>query len=81
MAALALPDAEAENLCAEIQKAGWTKITLEQALAAAPSLEKLLREADAAGLVRGFLAVALRGRACMEPPPEVLAEAGRYLRR
>lgn len=74
-----LPEAEAKSLCAEIQKAGWTKITLEQALAAAPSLEKLLREADAAGLLRGYLAVVLQERGCSEPPADVRDEADRYL--
>lgn len=75
------PEVEAKSLCAEVQKVGWEKITLEQALAAAPSLEKLLREAEAAGLLRGFLAVALHGKGCSEPPADLLAEADRYLQR
>jgi Ca-activated chloride channel family protein len=75
-----LSESEAKSLCAEIQKAGWTKITLEQALAAAPSLEKDLREADAAGLLRGYLALLLHGKGCSEPPADVLAEADRYMR-
>jgi Ca-activated chloride channel family protein len=75
-----LSESEAKSLCAEIQKTGWTKITLEQALAAAPSLEKLLWKADAAGLLRGFLAVVLQGKGCTEPPADVLAEADRYMR-
>ncbi len=77
----ALSEAEAKSLCAAIRKAGWTKITLKQALAAAPSLEKLLREAAAAGLLRGFLAVVLQDRGCTAPPKDVLDEADRYLRR
>ncbi|HKI05772.1 MAG TPA: VIT domain-containing protein [Thermoanaerobaculia bacterium] len=76
-----LSEAERETLCAEIQRTGWEKITLEQALAAAPSLAEALREADGAGLLRGYLAVILESRGCTEPPAEVLAEAGRYLRR
>ena len=79
MKVVALPEVEGKNLCAEIQRVGWTKITLEQALAAAPSLETLLREADAAGLLRGYLALLLQGKGCSEPPADVLAEADRYL--
>jgi hypothetical protein len=75
------PDAEAKSLCAEIQRLGWTKITLEQALAAVPSREKDLREAAAAGLLRGYLALLLHGKGCTEPPQDVLDEANRYLRR
>jgi Ca-activated chloride channel family protein len=78
MKVVALPEVEGKNLCAEIQRVGWTKITLEQALAAAPSLEKFLREADAAGLLRGYLAVVLQGKGCSEPPADVLDEAEQY---
>jgi Ca-activated chloride channel homolog len=75
-----LSEAEAKGLCAEIQRTGWAKITLKQALAAAPSLAKNLREADAAGLLRGYLSLVLRGKGCAEPPADVLAEADRYMR-
>jgi hypothetical protein len=78
----ALSEAEAKSLCAEIQRTGWAKITLKQALAAAPSRAKTLQKADRAGLLRGYLAVLLRDRGCSEEPPlDVLAEAERYLRR
>lgn len=80
LSTLAIEPGETKSLCAEIQRIGWTKITLKVALAAAPSLEKLLREADAAGLLRGFLAVVLQGKGCSEPPADVLAEADRYMR-
>ena len=60
---------------------GWTGITLEQALAAAPSLKEALQKAAGAGLLRGFLAVVLRDRGCSEPPAEVVSEGLRYVDR
>lgn len=74
-----LSEDEAKSLCAEIQRAGWTGITLEQALAAAPSLKEDLQKAADAGLLRGFLAVVLQDKGCSEPPAEVLSEALRYI--
>ena len=62
-------------------RAGWTGITLERALAAAPSLKAALRKAADAGLLRGFLALVLQGKGCSEPPADVLAEAQAYLDR
>lgn len=76
-----LSEAEAKALCAEIQRTGWAGITLEQALAAAPSLREDLRKAAGAGLLRGFLAGVLHGRGCSEPPADVLAEAQQYVDR
>ncbi len=80
MAALGLSGIEVKDLCAEIQKAGWTKITLSRPSPPrrpwkSPSRRGRRRR------VRGYLAVVLQDRACTEPPPEVLAEAARYLRR
>jgi Ca-activated chloride channel family protein len=75
----ALSEAEAKGLCAEIARAGWAGITLERALALAPSLKQDLQRAADAGLLRGFLAVALHGKGCSEPPAGVQAEAQRYL--
>jgi Ca-activated chloride channel family protein len=72
-------EAEAKGLCAEIQRAGWAGITLERALAAAPSLKAALQKAADAGLLRGFLALVLQDKGCSEPPAEVQAEALRYL--
>lgn len=77
----ALSADEVKSLCAEIQQHGWDSLTLERSLAAAPSLAKALREAAGAGLLRGFVALMLRGKGCSEPPAEVLAEAGQYIRR
>ncbi|HEV8583108.1 MAG TPA: VIT domain-containing protein [Thermoanaerobaculia bacterium] len=77
----ALATEEAKALCAILRKTGWKKIKLDDALRAAPSLAGPLRQADAAGLLRGFLAVVLHGKGCSEPPKEVLAEAEQYLRR
>jgi Ca-activated chloride channel family protein len=74
-----LTEAEAKGLCAEIQRAGWAGITLERALAAAPSLKAALQKAADAGLLRGFLAVILQDKGCSEPPADVQAEALRYL--
>jgi len=74
-------EAEAKALCAEIQRAGWDGITLERALAAAPSLQKALQKAAGAGLLRGFLAVILQDKGCSEPPAAVLAEAQTYVGR
>ncbi|MFL6234835.1 MAG: VIT domain-containing protein [Thermoanaerobaculia bacterium] len=70
--------AEAKGLCAEIQRAGWKGITLEKAMAAAPSLKEELQKASDAGLLRGFLALVLQVRGCSEPPADVLAEARKY---
>jgi len=76
----ALPsETEAKSLCVEIARAGWEGITLERALAAAPSLKAALQKAADAGLLRGFLAVVLHGKGCSEPPADVRAEAQRYL--
>jgi Ca-activated chloride channel family protein len=75
------PEDEAKGLCAAIQRNGWNELTLERALAAAPSLAEDLRKADAAGLLRGFVALALEGKGCSEPPAEVLAEARQYVDR
>jgi Ca-activated chloride channel family protein len=74
-------EAEAKALCAEIQRAGWVGITLDHALAAAPSLKEALQKAAGAGLLRGFLAVILHGKGCSEPPTDVLAEAQTYVGR
>jgi Ca-activated chloride channel homolog len=73
-----IPDAEAKALCAEIQRAGWMGITLDHALAAAPSLKAALQKAADAGLLRGFLALALYGKGCSQPPEDVIAEAWTY---
>lgn len=73
-----IPDAEAKALCAEIQRAGWTGITLDHALAAAPSVKAALQKAADAGLLRGFLALALHGKGCSQPPEDVIAEAWTY---
>ncbi len=73
-----IPDAEAKALCAEIQRAGWTGITLDRALAAEPSLKEALQKAADAGLLRGFLALALHGKGCSQPPKDVIAEAWTY---
>lgn len=70
--------AELKSLEAEIQRLGWGGITLERALAVAPSLAERLRQADGAGLLRGFLALVFPGKGCSEPPAEVLAEAQAY---
>jgi len=78
---LTIPDVEAKALCAEIQQAGWAGITLDRALAAAPSLKEALQKAAGAGLLRGFLAVILHGKGCSEPPADVLAEAKKYVSR
>ncbi len=67
-----------QGLCVEIQRSGWKGITLERALAAAPEMEKDLRKAADAGLLRGFVALLLHGQRCSEPPAEVLAEAKAY---
>ncbi len=77
----ALSEAEANGLCAEIQRVGWAGITMERAIVLAPVLKQDLEEAAAAGLLRGFLAVALQGKGCSEPPADVLAEAGEYVER
>ena len=71
----------AGDLCAEIQRTGWTALTLEQVLRVAPSLADALRKAHASGLLRGFLALSIHGRGCLAPPADVLAEAGEYVRR
>ena len=70
---------EAESLCAEIQHTDWEGITRERALALAPTLKEGIENAEAAGLLRGFLAVALQDTDCAEPPADVLDEALRYL--
>jgi hypothetical protein len=74
-----LTAAAAESLCAEIQRAGWEGITRERALALAPTLGRGIEKAEAAGLLRGFLAVTLQDTRCAEPPADVLDEALRYL--
>jgi Ca-activated chloride channel family protein len=71
-------ETEAKRLCAEIQQSGWKGVTLERALAAAPSLKEDLQKAADSGLLRGYLAVMLHGKGCSEPPAEVLAEAQTY---
>jgi hypothetical protein len=71
----------AESLCAEIQRTGWEGITRERALALAPTLKAGIEKAACAGLLRGFLAVALQDTRCAEPPAGVLDEALRYLGR
>jgi Ca-activated chloride channel family protein len=76
-----LPDAEAKALCEEIGRTGWERLTLERALLTAPSQADALRKADAAGLLRGFVAVMLPGKGCTEPPQDVLEEAKEYSRR
>jgi hypothetical protein len=76
-----LAETEAENLCAEIGRTGWDWITRERALDIAPGLAPGIEEAEDAGLLRGFLAVALQDTGCAEPPADVLAEALRYLDR
>jgi Ca-activated chloride channel family protein len=78
---LTFADGEAKALCAEIQRAGWNGITLEKATAAAPSLKEELRKAFDAGLLHGFLALALHDTGCSQPPADVLVEARRYLAR
>jgi len=72
-------EAEAKGLCAEIQRADWAGITLERALAAAPSLKAALQKAAGADLLRGFLALVLQDKGCAEPPADVKAEAQRYI--
>jgi Ca-activated chloride channel family protein len=76
-----LSEGDSRSLCAEIQRAGWNGITLEKALAAAPSLKEALRKAADAGLLRGFLALVLRDKGCSQPPADVLVEARRYASR
>ncbi|HEV7785864.1 MAG TPA: marine proteobacterial sortase target protein [Thermoanaerobaculia bacterium] len=76
-----LLEAEAKALCETVQREGWKGLTLERALAAAPSQEEALVKANAAGLLRGFVALLLHGKSCTEPPAEVLAEAKEYSRR
>ncbi|MFY9820445.1 MAG: marine proteobacterial sortase target protein [Thermoanaerobaculia bacterium] len=76
-----LLEAEAKALCEEVQREGWKGLTLERALRAAPSQEEALVKANAAGLLRGFVALLLRGKSCTEPPADVLAEAKEYSRR
>jgi hypothetical protein len=78
--AIVTPDeAEAESLCAEIVQSGWEGITPERALELAPTLRESIEKAADAGLLRGFLAVALQDTTCAEPPADVLGEALRYL--
>ncbi|HET9210265.1 MAG TPA: VIT domain-containing protein [Thermoanaerobaculia bacterium] len=72
------PEGEAKALCAEIQRSGWNGITLDKAMAAAPSLKEALRKAADAGLLRGFLALVLRDKGCSQPQADVLVEAQRY---
>ncbi|HEX4498345.1 MAG TPA: hypothetical protein VIE43_21895 [Thermoanaerobaculia bacterium] len=81
-AGIVKPDeAEAESLCAEIVQSGWEGITLERALDLVPTLRENIETAADAGLLRGFLAVALQDTTCAEPPADVLGEALRYLDR
>jgi Ca-activated chloride channel family protein len=70
--------AEVKSLEAEIQRLGWGGVTLERALAVAPSLTERLRQADGAGLLRGYLSLVLEGGGRPEPPAEVLVEAQAY---
>jgi Ca-activated chloride channel family protein len=76
-----LLEAEAKVLCEAVRQDGWKGLTLERALRAAPSQEETLVKANAAGLLRGFVALLLRGKGCTEPPADVLAEAQEYSRR
>ncbi|HEV7504876.1 MAG TPA: marine proteobacterial sortase target protein [Thermoanaerobaculia bacterium] len=76
-----LLEAEAKALCEEVRRDGWKGLTLERALAAAPSQEEALVKANTAGLLRGFVALMLRGGSCTEPPADVLAEEQEYSRR
>jgi hypothetical protein len=76
----ALLKAETADLCAQARR-GWKSLTLERALRAAPSRDEALVEANAAGLLRGFVALTLRGESCAEPPAGVFAEAQEYNRR
>ena len=69
---------EVKGLDVENLGVGWGGITLERALAIAPSLAERLRSAADAGLLRGYLALVLRGEGRSEPPAEVLAEAQAY---
>jgi Ca-activated chloride channel family protein len=76
-----LLEAEAKALCEAVRQDGWKGLTLERAFRAAPSQEETLVKANAAGLLRGFVALLLRGKSCAEPPAEVLVEAKEYSRR
>lgn|GEM_PF-6214783 len=76
-----LLEAETKALCREVRWDGWKDLTLERAVRAASSREEALVEADAAGLLRGFVVLLLQDRSCAEPPAEVLAEAQEYSRR
>lgn len=76
-----LLEVEGKTLCEEMRRAGWNHLTLEHALRAASSREEALVKADAAGLLRGFVALLLDGKGCIEPPPQVLYEAREYGRR
>jgi Ca-activated chloride channel family protein len=77
----ALPDDEAKALCEEIWRSGWAGLTLERVLLVAPFQADVLRKADAAGLLRGLVALMLHDKGCAEPPADVLAEAKEYSRR
>jgi hypothetical protein len=77
----ALPDDEAKALCEEIGRTGWVGLTLERVLLVAPFQADALRKADAAGLLRGLVALMLHDKGCAEPPADVLAEAKEYSRR
>jgi hypothetical protein len=77
----ALLKAETRALCEKVRRKGWRDLTLERALRAAPSRDEALVEANAAGLLQGFVALMLRGESCIEPPSDVLAEAQEYSRR
>ena len=76
-----LLEAEAKTLCEEVRQNGWKGLTLERVLRAAASQEEVLVKADAAGLLRGFVALLLQGKSCAEPPADVLAEAREYSQR
>ena len=76
-----LLEAEAKTLCEEVRQNGWKGLTLERVLRAAASQEEALVKANAAGLLRGFVALLLQGKSCAEPPADVLAEAREYSRR
>ncbi|HEV7504875.1 MAG TPA: hypothetical protein VGS07_08195 [Thermoanaerobaculia bacterium] len=75
-----LLEVETTDLCEQVRRC-WKGLTLERALRAASSQEEALVEADAAGLLRGFVALMLHDKSCAEPPADVLAEATEYSRR
>ncbi len=76
-----LLETEAKTLCEEVRRNGWKGLTLKRALSAASSQELALVNADANGLLRGFVALLLHNKGCAEPPEDVLNEAREYSRR